>query len=60
MLHKRRPRGPLVAPKHGCVGIAAGLFLWIWDDGQLVKPVIEQVYPTAALQLSDGLNFEIC
>ncbi|MCP1424542.1 hypothetical protein J3D43_003058 [Paenibacillus xylanexedens] len=54
--HKRRPRrGPLVAGT-GALVIAAGLFLWIWDDGQLVKPVIEQVYPTAALQLSDGLN----
>ncbi|WKK99737.1 hypothetical protein Q0F98_20425 [Paenibacillus amylolyticus] len=54
--HKRRPkRGPLVAGA-GALVIAAGLFLWIWDDGQLVKPVIEQVYPTAALQLSDGLN----
>lgn len=56
MSHKRRPRrGPLVAGT-GALVIAAGLFLWIWDDGQLVKPVIEQVYPTAALQLSDGLN----
>lgn len=54
--HKRRPRrGPLVAGT-GALVIAAGLFLWIWDDGQLVRPVIEQVYPTAALQLSDGLN----
>ncbi|MEK4272198.1 hypothetical protein [Paenibacillus sp. FSL R7-0026] len=54
--HKRRlRRGPLVAGT-GAVVIAAGLFLWIWDDGQLVKPVIEQVYPTAALQLSDDLN----
>lgn len=54
--HKRRTRrGPLVAGM-GALVIAAGLFLWIWDDGQLVKPVIEQVYPTAALQLSDGLN----
>lgn len=54
--HKRRPkRGPLVAGT-GALVIAAGLFLWIWDDGQLVKPVIEQGYPTAALQLSDGLN----
>lgn len=54
--HKRRlRRGPLVAGT-GALVIAAGLFLWIWDDGQLVKPVIEQVYPTAALQLSDGLN----
>lgn len=54
--HKRRSRrGPLVAGTAALV-IAAGLFLWIWDDGQLVKPVIEQVYPTAALQLSDALN----
>ncbi|KLU56759.1 hypothetical protein EL84_08500 [Paenibacillus sp. VT-400] len=54
--HKRRlRRGSLVAGT-GALVIAAGLFLWIWDDGQLVKPVIEQVYPTAALQLSDGLN----
>ncbi|XOI98441.1 hypothetical protein ACMX2M_21505 [Paenibacillus polymyxa] len=52
---RRRKRGPLVAGM-GSLVIAAGLFLWIWDDGQLVKPVIEQVYPTAALQLSDGLN----
>lgn len=54
--HKRRlRRGPLVAGA-GAVVIAAGLFLWSWDEGKLVKPVIEQVYPTAALQLSDGLN----
>ncbi|WP_339168377.1 hypothetical protein MKX75_03060 [Paenibacillus sp. FSL R5-0341] len=54
--HKRRSRrGPLVAGT-GALVIAAGLFLWSWDDGQLVKPVIEQVYPTAALQLSDDLS----
>jgi|GEM_PF-1874361 len=54
--HKRRSRrGPLVAGT-GALVIAAGLFLWSWDDGQLVKPVIEQVYPTTALQLSDDLS----
>ncbi|MGN7416245.1 hypothetical protein [Paenibacillus sp. SAF-068] len=54
--HKRRTRrGPLVAGT-GALVIAAGLFLWIWDGGQLAKPVIEQVYPTAALKLSDDLN----
>ncbi|GAS85307.1 hypothetical protein [Paenibacillus amylolyticus] len=54
--HKRRSkRRPLVAGT-GTLVIAAGLLLWIWDDGQLVKPVIEQVYPTAVLQLSDDLS----
>lgn len=57
--HKRRPRrGPLIAGT-GALVIAAGLFLWIWEDGQLVKPVIEQVYPTAALQLSDHLSMDL-
>ncbi|WP_340015534.1 hypothetical protein [Paenibacillus sp. FSL K6-1318] len=57
--NKRRPRrGPLIAGA-GALVIAAGLFLWIWDDGQLVKPVIEQVYPTAALQLSDDLSMNL-
>ncbi|TDL60151.1 hypothetical protein E2R58_30675 [Paenibacillus amylolyticus] len=55
---RRRKRGPLVAGM-GSLVIAAGLFLWIWDDGQLVKPVIEQVYPKAALQLSDNLNTDL-
>lgn len=33
--HKRRPRrGPLVAGT-GALVIAAGLFLWIWDDGRV-------------------------
>ncbi|WP_433750280.1 hypothetical protein [Paenibacillus amylolyticus] len=57
--HKRRTRrGPLVAGM-GALVIAAGLFLGIWDDGQLVKPVIEQVYPTTALQLSDNLSTDL-
>lgn len=57
--HKRRSRSaPLVAAA-GALVIASGLFLWIWDDGQLVKPVIEQVYPTAALQLSDDLSVNL-
>ncbi|MCW3796087.1 hypothetical protein OM416_31335 [Paenibacillus sp. LS1] len=57
--HKRRPRrGPLVAGT-GALVIAAGLFLWSWDDGQLVKPMIEQVYPTTALQLSDDLSVNL-
>ncbi|WFR63196.1 hypothetical protein P9222_01890 [Paenibacillus amylolyticus] len=57
--HQRRTRrGPLVAGT-GALVIAAGLFLWVWDDGQLVKPVIEQVYPTAALQLSDNLSMDL-
>ncbi|OMF04827.1 hypothetical protein BK131_29625 [Paenibacillus amylolyticus] len=57
--HKRRSRRrPLVAGTSALV-IAAGLFLWSWDDGQLVKPVIEQVYPTAALQLSDDLSMNL-
>lgn len=54
--HKRHPRRGTLVAGMGALVIAAGLFLWIWDDGQLVKPMIEQVYPTAALQLSDGLN----
>lgn len=53
---KRRPRRGALVAGTGALVIAAGLFLWIWDDGQLVKPVIEQVYPTAALQLSDDLS----
>ncbi|WP_145326501.1 hypothetical protein [Paenibacillus xylanexedens] len=57
--HKRRSRtAPLIAAA-GALVIASGLFLWIWDDGQLVKPVIEQVYPTAALQYSDDLSINL-
>ncbi|MGO4734538.1 hypothetical protein [Paenibacillus sp. 2KB_22] len=54
--HKRRLRRRSLVAGTGALVIAAGLFLWIWEDGQLVKPVIEQVYPTAALQLPEGLN----
>ena len=40
--HKRRPRrGPLVAGT-GALVIAAGLFLWIWDDGTLFR--LQRVY----------------
>ncbi|PQP83547.1 hypothetical protein C0Q44_02230 [Paenibacillus sp. PCH8] len=55
---RRLRRGPLVAGA-GALAITAGLFLWIWNDGQLVKPVIEQVYPIAALQFSNNLSIDL-
>ncbi|WP_434748173.1 hypothetical protein [Paenibacillus amylolyticus] len=56
-LRKSR-RGFLVAGM-GALVIAGGMFMWSWDDGQLAKPLMEQINPATALLFVDHLNVDI-
>lgn len=59
--HKRlsKIRRGILAASMGVLVIAGGMFLWNWDDGQLAKPLIEQIHPASALLFSDHLNVDI-
>ncbi|PYE42399.1 hypothetical protein HUB98_20345 [Paenibacillus barcinonensis] len=39
--------------------IAGGLFLWNWEDGEIAKPLMEQLHPASALLFTDHLNVDI-
>lgn len=55
---RKSHRGILVAGMSALV-IAGGMFLWSWDDGQLARPLMEQINPTSALLFVDHLNVDI-
>ncbi|WP_154960749.1 hypothetical protein [Paenibacillus xylanexedens] len=56
--HRKSRRGILVAGLSALV-IAGGLFMWNWHDGQLAKPLMEQINPASALLFTDHLNVDI-
>ncbi|WP_154892170.1 hypothetical protein [Paenibacillus polysaccharolyticus] len=56
--HRKSRRGILVAGLSALV-IAGGIFMWNWDEGQLAKPLIEQINPASALLFTDHLNIDI-
>lgn len=56
--HRKSRRGILVAGLSALV-IAGGLFMWNWHDGQLAKPLMEQMNPASALLFTDHLNVDI-
>lgn len=56
--HRKSRRGILVAGLSALV-IAGGIFIWNWDDGQLAKPLMEQINPASALLFTDHLNVDV-
>lgn len=56
--HRKSRRGFLVAGLSAMV-IAGGIFMWNWDDGQLAKPLMEQINPASALLYTDHLNVDV-
>lgn len=55
---RKKHKGILVAGMSTLV-IAGGIFMWNWDDGQLAKPLMEQMNPASALLFTDHLNVDI-